>query len=242
MVIRWGICLAGLAAWAAPLQAQTGYVPQLGANDVIAMKTQARLRAGSNDFEGALPLVEMVLAKSGDDQEAWLLRADCAHHLDRWNLEAESLERAIALGPVPVAKRTDLIAGYLGHGEATHALPHLQLVMNQLPPEAQARAQYASFWEEEHDAARAETLWKASLDADAKYEPAYFGLTRLYLANKRVGDAVQVVNRGLEAAPGSLRLALLKEDALEASGSLYSARRFINQRVPAVKDIELLKR
>ncbi len=214
----------------------------LGVKNRATLETQARLHIRRNDFANALALLDEALVDDKNAQSLWLLRADCALRLNRWPAQAGSLERALALGPAPIERNTELIAAYLAAGQPERALPHLRVATGRLPPEAAIRAQYAAFWEQSHDPAAAETLWKSALESDAKFEPAYAGLGQHYLDARRPADAMRIADKGLEAAPGSLRLILIKESALENLGDLYGARRLLNDRAKAAKQIELLRR
>ena len=214
----------------------------LGVKNRATLETQARLHFRRNDFANALAFLDEALVDDKSAQNLWLLRADCARSLNRWPAQAESLERALALGQTPVERRTELIAGYFAAGQPERALPHLRAAIGRLPPEAAARAQYAAFWEQLRDPAAAETLWKSALEADAKFEPAYAGLGQHYLDARRPADAMRIADKGLEAAPGSLRLVLTKESALEGLGDLYGARRLLKERSKTATHIELLKR
>ena len=214
----------------------------LGVKNRATLETQARLHIRRNDFVNALAFLDQALGNDKSAQSLWLLRADCARNLNRWPAQAESLERALALGATPVERSTELIAGYFTAGQPERALPHLRATIARLPPEAAARAQYAAFWEQLHDPVTAETLWKSALEADAKFEPAYAGLAQHYLDARRPADAVRIADTGLEGAPGSLRLLLTKESALEGLGDLYAARRLLNESVKTSKHIEFLRR
>lgn len=68
----------------------------------------ARLCLARHDDRGALPLLEETLAAKKGNQELWRLRADTVTRLNDWQRTSDSLEHAIQLGPVPVARRTAL--------------------------------------------------------------------------------------------------------------------------------------
>lgn len=214
----------------------------LGVKNRATLETQARLRMRRNDFADALAPLDEALAVDKNSQGLWLLRADCNAALHRWPAQAEALQHALALGPAPIERSTELITGYFAAGEPERALPYLESATNKLPPEASTRAQYAAFWEQLHNPA-AESLWKSALTADAKFEPAYAGLAQHYLDHRRPADALRIANAGLDAEPGSLRLLLAKESALESLGDWYGARRLLRERAKmAGSHIEFLKR
>jgi tetratricopeptide (TPR) repeat protein len=206
------------------------------------LETQARLHMRRNDFANALAFLDQALRNDKNAQSLWLLRADCAYALNRWPAQAESLERALELGPAPLDRTTEIVAGYFAAGQPERALRHLWAVTGKLPLDAGIRAKYAGFWEQLRDPAAAENLWKSALEADAKFEPACAGLAQHYLDERRPADALRVAGAGLDAAPASLRLLLAKESALESLGDVYAARRLLNQRAKTAGQIEFLKR
>jgi tetratricopeptide (TPR) repeat protein len=155
-------------------------------------------------------------------------------------MEADSLERAISLGPVPFARRTELVTIYLGHSAPNRAILHLKAATSELPHECPITAQYAEFWEEAGDPVRAEGLWKTALALNPNYEPAVFGFAKHLMHANHAMDALRFADRGLELAPNSVWFSLLKAEALETLQQFYAARRLVSSSKST--DLEMLNR
>ena len=210
----------------------------LGATSSELIDTRARLRIRQSDYAGGLHFADDALKRNRADQDAWLLRADCAQNLDQWSIQAESLEHAISLGPVPFAKRTELITLYLKHGAADQALRHLNAALSDLPHDAPVLAHYAEFWEQAGDPKRAEGLWNTALALDPKCEPAVVGLSSHLIREGRAADALQLTEQGLESVPGSTRTSLLKAGPRIAPPLLCSAADAFKVEVPRCRTPE----
>ena len=215
---------------------------ELGVKDPSTLEIQARVHMHQNDFSRALAPIEEALVSIPNQQSLWLLRAECARSLKLRPKEAESVERAAALGEVPALWTKDLITGYLEAGQTDKAIPYLHKAQSNLPADAPGLIEYATFWERAHQPNEAEPLWQKALGADSKSEAAYVGLIANYVAARRYSDAGQVSDRGLRVLPKSLPLLLAKEQALENTGDLYGARRFLTRTVSEFNSLDLLKR
>ncbi len=203
---------------------------------------RARIHFRQDDYQGALPRLDQALATSNGDQALWLMRAKCGQRLGRWPIQAESLEHALALGPVPLDCRTELIGCYLAHHDPERALPYLKAVTGKLPRDAAVQCSYASFWDQEHDSAAAEKLFASAIKVNPKFELAYIGLAKNYLDGRRTEDALRIAGQGLDTVPDSEPLLLFKEDALERLGDLYRARLALNTSAIRSGTVELLRR
>ena len=215
---------------------------KLSAKDPAVPAVLAKLSVRRKDFEGALPLVQEALAATPKEQELWLLRADCARNLNRWSLQTESLEQAAAVGNLPLERRTELIATYLANNAPDKALPHLKAASAELPADAGTRVTYARFWEAELQPKQAEEIWKSALQVDPASEPAGYGLALHYLKQQRAAEALKVTGDGLQANPSSVRMAVVRTDALEATGDIYGARHLATTLAKQVDETEALRR
>ncbi len=220
---------------------------ELGVKNRSTLEVRAELHVKHGDFSKALPLIqEALLEKTSASQQTaqslWLLRAECARNMKHWPDEADSLEHAAALAPLPLDHSTRLIEGYLAGNDVAHAMPHLRRVSNDLPRQATVRAQYAEYWERVREPSAAEPLWKSAVEYDAKFEPAYVGLVKHYLEAHRSAEALKIADDGLNAVPSSITLVLAKENALESLGDIYGARRLLTARATGDLDSEILKR
>jgi len=214
----------------------------LGVKTPSTLELQGRLSIRQNDFSAALISIEEAIATAPTQQSLWLLRAECARALKLRPKEMESVEHAAALGDVPILWAKELVASYLAAGQTEKAIPYLRKSQAHLPSDAPGLAEYATFWERADQPQEAEPIWRKALAADAKSEAAYIGLTANYSAAKRFADAGRLVDQGLAVLPKSLPLLLAKEQALESSGDLYGARRFLTQRADSANSLDLLKR
>ncbi len=219
-----------------------GRAAELGVKDASTLEIQARLRIRQNDFSAAISSVEEALAVASNQQSLWLLRAECARSLKQRPKEAESVERAAALGDVPAFWAKDLIAGYLEAKQPDKAIPYLRKAQSNLPTDAPGLLEYAAFWERAQQPKEAEVLWQKALQADPKSEVAYVGLVANYTAAKRYADAGQIADRGLLILPKSLPMLSAKEQALEQAGDFYGARRLLTRLASEGSNLELIKR
>jgi Tfp pilus assembly protein PilF len=213
----------------------------LGVKDAPTLEIQARLRMRQNDFAGSLAPIEEALTTVPSDQPLWLLRAECARALKQLPKEAESVERAAALGEVPAIWTKDLIGAYLEAGQAGKALVYLRKSQTNLPTDAPGLMEYAAFWERAQQPKEGETLWLKAIATDPNREAGYVGLVANYSAAQRYADAGAVAERGLTLLPKSLPLLLAKEQALEHAGDIYGARRFLTRAADSTS-LDLLRR
>jgi Flp pilus assembly protein TadD len=223
-------------------EAAFGKASALGINTKPGLQMRAALALRRNDFSNALARVNEAIAMGSADQALFLLRADCAHGLRRWPIEAESLEKALALGPLPLERSTALIAGYLAADQPDRALGHLARATMTLPNDAAIRCRYAAFWEQAHDDAKAAELWKTAIEIDGRCEAAYVGLAANELRSHHNASALDAADHGLAINPKSATLLLTKEQALEATGEVYAARRLLAEHSTTAKSTEFLER
>ncbi len=100
----------------------------------------ARIHLLRKDEAGALPFVEETLALDGHNTELWYTRADIAARLGDAGKAADSLEKALALDPQNLTRRTALAQLYIDRGAADNALRHIRFVTAALPPGAAVAA------------------------------------------------------------------------------------------------------
>ncbi len=70
----------------------------------------------------------------------------------------------------------------------------------------EARVNLSTFYANRGDAAKAETEFKAALDLNRRFIPAYVNLVDLYRTQGRDAEGEQVLRHGLKNAPGSSML------------------------------------
>src|ERR1019366_5235768 len=101
---------------------------ELKPGDASVAEELARIRLTRGDDTGALQFLEERLALAPEAPDLWLLRADTAGRLGDWERNADSTERAIALGAIPLDRRTALVRSYLEHQAPNKALAHVRAV------------------------------------------------------------------------------------------------------------------
>ncbi len=200
-----------------------------------------RIHLARSDDAGALPFLDEVLKSDAARRDLWLIRADTALRTGNWNLQADSLEHALALEPAQLTQRTQLIRLYLQHGEKGRALPHVDSAWRDLPSDGAVRAVYADFLEQLSRPADALLLWRKTAEIDPKSEPAHFAIARLLLAKPDIPAALEAAEVGIAAAPTSARLRLARADALAKQGRFYDLRHALED-AAAPADPELLRR
>ena len=104
-----------------------------------------RIHLARSDDAGTLPFLEEVIQSDPKRQDLWLLRADAAARLKDWKLQADSLERALALGGSLLDRRTMLVRLYFEHADSEHAQVHVDVAIPTLPQDAVVHATYADF-------------------------------------------------------------------------------------------------
>lgn len=210
--------------------------------DPAVAEELARIRLTRGDDRGFLAFVDERLAAGSGTQELWLLRADAAHRLGDWVRNSESLERAIALGGVPLERRTALVEMYLEHHAPDKALTHVRAVAGSLPPDAAVRARYAGFLDELKQPEEALAAWKRTIEADPKLELAHYRVVQLLAGGNAPAEALEAADAGIAAAPNSARLYLAKAQILEGQDHFYQARQTLRDAVAAAPDSALLAR
>ena len=212
------------------------------AGDSAVREALARIHLERKDDSGALRFLDETLALDPRNTDLWFTRADVAGRLHDWNRAADSLEKGLALDGHNLARRTSLIELYLEHDAAERALGHVRRVTAALPEDAAIGRRYAEFLERLSQPEEALAVWKKTLEADPAMEPAHFRVARLLLDKNSVADSLAAAGRGLEAAPKSARLYLLKAEALERQGQYFAARQTLRAASSAVRDEALLAR
>jgi tetratricopeptide (TPR) repeat protein len=203
----------------------------------------ARIRLDRVDDRASLAFLEERLSLAAGTQELWLLRADAANRLGDWQRSADSTERALALGSVPLARRTALIRLYLEHQAAGQALTHVRAVAGSLPPDAAVRAEYACFLDDLKQPKEALAAWKSALEVNPQLEAAHYRITRLLMIDGSApGEALDAAESGVRAAPQSARLYLTKAELLEKLDRFYQARQTLRDAAAAVPDPSLVAR
>ena len=215
---------------------------ELKSGDPLVVEELARIHLTRHDDRGALPLLDATLAANAGRQDLWLLRADLASRLGDWQPTADSLEHAIALGAIPLARRTALVGLYLDHQMPDQALVQVRAVAANLPPEASVRAEYAGFLDRLDQPDEALAAWKKTLEVDGKLELAHFRVVRILIARQAFDEALTAAEAGIAAAPQSARLYLAKAELLEKKDRFYEARRTLRDVAATLPDPAILER
>ena len=216
--------------------------PELKPGDAGVAEELARIRLMRRDDKGALQFLEERLALGPGAQDLWLLRADAATRLGDWERNADSTEHGIALGTIPLDRRTALVRSYIEHQAPDKALAHVRAVADHLPPETAVRTEYARFLEDLKQPPEALAAWKRTLEVDPKLELAHYRITRLLIDKNAPAEALDAADAGIRAAPQSARLYLAKAEALERLERFYEARETLRNAAPRAPDPSLLSR
>ena len=215
---------------------------ELKPGDAKAAEELARIRLMRRDDKGAIQFLEESLALGPGTQDLWLLRADTASRLGDWERNADSTEHAMALGSIPLDRRTALVRSYIEHQAPDKALLHVRAVAGRLPPDTAVRTKYARFLEDLKQPEEALAGWKRTLEVDPKFELAHYRSTRLLIEKNASAEALDAAEAGIQAAPKSARLYLAKAEVLEKLDRFYDARETLRVAAPAVPDPPLLTR
>jgi tetratricopeptide (TPR) repeat protein len=215
---------------------------ELKSSDPIVGEELARIRVTRGDDRGALPFLEESLTAHAGNLNLWLLRADVSTRLDDWRRSADSLEHAVALGNIPLDRRTLLVRLYIQHEMPDRALAQVRAVAENLPRDAAVRSQYAEFLEDLHAPDEALLAWRRALEIDPALEPAHYRITELQIGQNALDAALQSADTGLQAAPRSPRLYLARAEVLEKQNRFYEARRTLRQVAASLPEPVLLSR
>jgi tetratricopeptide (TPR) repeat protein len=210
--------------------------------DAFVAEELARIRVTRGDDRAAVPFLDESLTARAGNLDLWLLRADVSTRLDDWRRTADSLEHAVALGSIPLDRRTSLVRLYIQHQMPDRALVQVRAVAENLPPDAAVRSEYAELLEDLQAPDEALLAWRRALEIDPALEPAHYRITKLQIGQNAMDAALQSADMGLEAAPRSARLYLAKAEVLEKQNRFYEARRTLRQAVPALPEPALLLR
>jgi Flp pilus assembly protein TadD len=214
---------------------------EAGSRGAQVAEELARIHLGRGDDSGAMPFLDESLKQNDKQPSLWFLRADTAGRLKDWKTQAASLERGLDLES-QLERRTALVRIYLDHHENDGALRHVLLVTGALPKDAKVGQTYAEFLDELGRPADALVLWRKVIELDGSLEVAHYRVARLLLDKGALADALPAADAGLEAAPKSARLYLVKAEILEKQGTVYGARHVLRKAAASLDDPALLRR
>jgi len=215
---------------------------ELKPGDAGVAEELARIRLTRGDDKGAMRFLDERLALGSGTQDLWLLRADAATRLGDWARNADSTEHAIALGAIPLERRSALVRSYIAHQLLDKALAHVRAVAGLLPTDAAVRAEYAGFLDELKQPPEALAAWRRTLEVDPNFELAHYRVTRLLIEGNASTEALEAADAGIRAAPQSARLYLAKAEVLEKLDRFYDARETLRRAAVGLPDESLLAR
>jgi tetratricopeptide (TPR) repeat protein len=214
---------------------------RLQAAQPFVTKELGQIAAGKGEHANAIPLFNESLKANPEDAETWFLRAASASQIGDRALQAESLERGLAILPDQLVHRTELVQLYLGHKEYEKALHHIQPILKDPPPDAAVCESYAGFLEQAKQPDTALILWKKTRELDPKLEPAHWGIVHILLDNGDFRGCIEAADAGFVYAPSSPRLYLAKAEAQERLELWYEARRTLQKGAGIADDPELMR-
>ncbi len=86
------------------------------------------------------------------------------------------------------------------------------------------------------------SVWKNVIEADPASELAHYRVARLLLDGGGLAESLAAAEKGIEAAPKSARLYLIKAEALDRQSRYFEARQTLRNASKSVADVELLGR
>lgn len=205
---------------------------EIALNHAIALKVRtaqlledfAKLRIAQNNDAAAVPLLGEVLQQQGNRQDLWFLQAAVARRIANSALAIRSYEQGLALGGFHTEETGSLLELYAKGNDSAKLLALTTTAMSSMPADATIRSQFAMKLEEVKLPDQALAAWKRVLDVDPESENAYAHLANLELSAGDLGAALDSAEHGLEVAPKSSRLYIVKSDALLRQGNQYGAR------------------
>ena len=182
------------AALNAALQAEPG--------NAAALIEQARKKASSGDFDGALTMLQDVIAKAPSNHEAWKLKGDI--YLLAKNQPVEALaayRKAVDLRPDFLAGHAALLTMLLAQGQFPEAGKQLEQLEKSAPNHPQTRYFEAQMAYQKKDYVLARDLLQKVLSVapDDVLSQQLAGIVALQL--NAWGPAQTYLNRALQLAP-----------------------------------------
>ena len=167
-----------------------------------ALIAQARQKAGARDFDGALALIEGVIAKSPKDHEAWKFKGDLGLYAKNQSAEAlEAYRKSVSLKPDFLAGKVAIATLLLQQGKLTDAeqqLVHIRIIAPRHPQTHLLEAQLA-FQKKEYRQAR--EFVQQVLRALPSSLPALQLAGGIELQQNALQSAQDYLSRALQIAP-----------------------------------------
>jgi Flp pilus assembly protein TadD len=213
---------------------------KLGVKGARIAEQLGRIRYASQDYVHAEPLIDESLSLDPGQQPLWFVAAEIAKAGGNSDKQAQSLEKALALGGLHIEERTQLIRLYLMNGNKAGAARNADIELPNLPGDATVQTNWAQFYEQLARPADALARWSEVARINPRGESAHSAITAILLDQKRYSEALDAAGRGLESVADSPRLQLGKAVALERLDRVYEARQALDLFAPKTGDIELL--
>lgn len=204
----------------------------------------ARIQTAAGEHREASSHFDASLRMKSENQPLRFLAADSALVLQEWSRAANQLEAGIALGGDTLARRTQIIALFLDRlpAERDRALAQVRAAVPSLPPDSALRSTYARSLERLKDPDEAQIVWRRAIEVDPKNIEAYDRVSRIGLARNRSEEALEAIDRGIEAVPSAAQLHLTKADIQESRQQRYAARETLRNAAGKLDDLGLLRR
>ena len=202
----------------------------------------AEIHLGRKDDKGAIPYLADALRANAKRQDIWFLQGDAAKRLQDSSLAIRSFEQGLALGGVHVREASSLLRLYLVTNQKGKAVELSHLVTANLPPELGPRVEFAGDLDDLQQSNEAVVAWRRVLEVRPDFERAHYRIARLLLDGGDARGAEKAADSGLSVAPKFANFYIVKADALEKQGEMYSARSALEQGAATVTDGALLAR
>ena len=176
--------------------------------------------AQDDDIEGAVKLLQSVVAEDPNIMDAHLTLGNWLVRLKRGEEAIESFRRAVALKPDDDIALGNLARLYLSRGrksDAEDALRVFETALSRNPKNPQAWFQLAVLSMDMGDADRAKDSFVRAAEENPKMGASWIGQGALAFSASRLGEAEQMIRKGLELEP-------------EAKGGRYNLARVLEAR------------
>lgn len=182
------------SALEAALQAEPGHAP--------ALVVQARQKAAQRDFDGALTMLDEIIAKSPESYDAWKLKGDIFLYAKEQATEAlAAYRKAIEIKPDYLIGQTAVVTTLLQQGDTAEAASQIAQLKKFAPNHPQTKFLEAQLAFEKKDFKLARDLVQQVLKTAPENIQGQQLAGAVELQLNSLGQAEYYLNRVVQAAP-----------------------------------------
>ena len=182
----------------------------------------AQVRLSRQNWTGALAVADAVRA-AGNASIADEIKAAALSGQNKPDASIAALEDAHAAAPDSVQPVTSLVAAYVRAGKPDKAEALLRDMMQRFPSNAALLVLFGQTQSAKGKTDEAQKSFKAAITLQPKEEVGYSALSGMYAAQKKYGEANDVIQAGLKERPDSLDLRLTSAQLLIRKGDIDAA-------------------